>query len=146
MNSLSFIHKTIGENYTLEKSIDNQFNRFTLVNNHLTERVTIDSNLSFNGAPFYQNLVILELKQERINRHSPVYQSLSSMGIHPMRLSKYCMGMAKSDASLKQNIFKSKFNKISKINNGLFFGSFGVLIVLIFIVVNNCGYDDFYQL
>ena len=117
MNSLSFIHKTIGENYTLEKSIDNQFNRFTLVNNHLTERVTIDSNLLFNGAPFYQNLVILELKQERINRQSPVYQSLSSMGIHPMRLSKYCMGMAKSDASLKQNIFKSKFNKISKINN-----------------------------
>jgi len=115
--SLSFIHKLTGKNYPLTKSINNQFNRFTLVNNQMTERVTIDSNLSYNAIPFDENLVILELKQSRHNRHSPVHESLKNMGVKPMRISKYCMGMAKNNPSLKQNSFKRKFKKITKITN-----------------------------
>lgn len=114
MKSLSFIQKLVGKSYSLKKSIDNQFNRFTLVNHLMTERVTIDLNLSYNNRLFNKDLVILELKQQRINRHSLVYQSLKHMGIHPMRVSKYCIGMAKNDPSLKQNIFKPKFKKINK--------------------------------
>ena len=115
IKSLSFIQKLVGKSYTLKKSINNQFNRFTLVNHLMTERVTIDLNLSYNNRPFKDDLVILELKQQRLNRHSAVFQSLKSMGIHPMRVSKYCIGMAKNDPSLKQNIFKRKFKKINKI-------------------------------
>ena len=77
----------------------------------MTERVTIDLNLSYNNRPFKDDLVILELKQQRLNRHSAVFQSLKSMVIHPMRVSKYCIGMAENDPSLKQNIFKRKFKK-----------------------------------
>lgn len=115
--SISFIHKLTGKNYPLTKSINNQFNRFTLVNNQMTERVTIDTNLSYNAIPFDENLVILELKQSRHNRHSPVHKSLKNMGVKPLRISKYCMGMAKNNPSLKQNSFKSKFKKITKITN-----------------------------
>ena len=115
--SLSFIHKLTGKNYPLTKSINNQFNRFTLVNNQMTERVTIDTNLSYNAIPFDENLVILELKQSRHNRHSLVHESLKNMGVKPMRISKYCMGMAKNNPSLKQNSFKRKFKKITKITN-----------------------------
>ena len=113
--SLSFIHKLTGENYPLKKSINNQFNRFTLVNNQMTERVTIDTSLSYNAIPFNENLVILELKQSRHNRQSSVHMSLKNLGIQPMRISKYCMGMAKNNPSLKQNSFKRKFKKITKI-------------------------------
>jgi hypothetical protein len=115
--SISFIHKLTGKNYPLTKSINNQFNRFTLVNNQMTERVTIDTNLSYNAIPFDENLVILELKQSRHNRHSPVHKSLKNMGVKPLRISKYCMGMAKNNPSLKQNSFKIKFKKITKITN-----------------------------
>jgi hypothetical protein len=113
--SLSFIHKLTGKNYPLKKSINNQFNRFTLVNNQMTERVTIDTSLSYNSITFNENLVILELKQSRHNRHSSVYTSLTNLRIRPMKISKYCMGMAKNNPSLKQNSFKRKFKKITKI-------------------------------
>jgi hypothetical protein len=83
----------------------------------MTERVTIDTNLSYNAIPFDENLVIIELKQSRHNRYSSVHSSLKNLGIQPMRISKYCMGMAKNYPSLKQNSFKSKFKKITKITN-----------------------------
>ncbi len=114
-HAIAFIQKTIGQQYTLRKSIENQFNRFTLVNTHLKERVTFDLNLEFNHTSFNANMVIIEIKQAKLNRASPIFAALRSLRVYPNRISKYCLGMAKHDPLLKQNNFKPKFQKINKI-------------------------------
>ena len=110
-----FIKKVTGRDFTLKKSLENNFNRFTLANTQWNERVTVDTNIGFNGRDLNTNLVVIELKQANLNRHSPVFAALKQMGIHPYGFSKYCIGMAAENQELKQNIFKPKFLKIDKI-------------------------------
>ena len=116
--SIEFIQKTTQETYHLEPVIWNQFNRITLVNKAAKERLTIDLNLKFkkNGSfKTYENLVIIELKQERFNRSSPIVQELKSKQINPYSISKYCIGMISIYDDLKYNRFKEKLIKIKKI-------------------------------
>ena len=110
-----FIAKTTSQNIDLKKSIENKFNRFTLVHTEIKERVTVDINLSYNGTIFNKDLVIIELKQPRLNRQSPVFQALKKRSTNPYSISKYCIGMAQTNPELKQNIFKPKFLKINKL-------------------------------
>jgi hypothetical protein len=111
----NFIQNTTGQSIALEKSIENLFNRFTLVSTQMQERVTFDTNLSYNGDIFNKDLVIIELKQAKLNRLSPLFKALKSKRIHPYSISKYCIGMASLNPDLKQNIFKPKFLKIKKL-------------------------------
>ncbi|WP_445956435.1 polyphosphate polymerase domain-containing protein [Yeosuana sp.] len=116
--SLEFIQHTTQETFELKPIIWNQFNRVTLVNKTAKERLTIDVNLSFkkNGTlKTYDNLVIIELKQERFNRSSPIVQQLKSKQINPYSISKYCIGMIGIYNELKYNRFKEKLLKINKI-------------------------------
>ena len=113
--AITFVTQTTAKQITLHKSIENQFNRFTLVSTALQERVTMDTNLSYNGVIFNKNLVIIELKQEKLNRLSPLFQALKAQSINPYSISKYCIGMASTNADLKQNLFKPKFLKINKL-------------------------------
>ncbi len=125
--SLEFIKKTVHKDFELTPAIRTDFNRFTLVNNVDKERVTIDLNLEFNikdsleytgnsvdDAP-YKGLVIVEVKQERFDRRSPVVCALKRYRIHPYSLSKYCIGMLCHYKDLKQNAFKRKLLKIKKV-------------------------------
>ncbi|PCJ64797.1 MAG: VTC domain-containing protein [Bacteroidetes bacterium] len=114
-NSSKFIADITGEHLSLKKSIENQFSRFTLINKQLKERVTFDLNLSYNNVPFNDDLVIIELKQEKLNRLSPLFTTLKTRSINPYSISKYCIGMASTNSNLKQNLFKSKFLKIDKL-------------------------------
>ena len=117
-NSIEFIKKTTNESYDLEPIIWNEFNRVTLVNKAAKERLTIDLNLSFKkDGKFktYSDLVIIELKQERFNRSSPIVQELKSKQINPYSISKYCIGMISIYNNLKYNRFKEKLIKINKI-------------------------------
>ena len=55
------------------------FNRFTLVSNDQAERITIDSDIVFRSGRKEEDLgdlCIMEVKQERINRNSPLLQAL----------------------------------------------------------------------
>ncbi|MBP0903325.1 polyphosphate polymerase domain-containing protein [Mariniflexile gromovii] len=116
--SRAFIKKTTQETFDLEPIIWNQFNRVTLVNKTDKERLTIDLNLSFKKNDLfktYNNLVIIELKQERFNRNSPIVQELKSKQINPYSISKYCIGMISIYDNLKYNRFKEKLIKINKI-------------------------------
>ncbi|MCF6308349.1 MAG: polyphosphate polymerase domain-containing protein [Flavobacteriaceae bacterium] len=118
-NSNSFIEKITTKNYTLEPSLWNSFRRITLVNKKAKERVTIDVDLSFSinvKEKKYDDLVIVELKQERYNRNSPIVESLKKNGFLPYSLSKYCVGMINLYDNLKQNRFKEKLIKINKIS------------------------------
>ena len=108
---------------SLQPALNNHFRRITLVNKAKTERLTIDSQLSFhnlvNGAEKDMgNLVVIELKRDgRVP--SPVLQMLRQLHIHPHSFSKYCMGSALTNPQLPCNRFKSKLIEIKKIvNNG----------------------------
>lgn len=113
--STDFITHTTAADYTLTTALENKFNRFTLVNLALQERVTVDLNLAYDGQVLHKDLAIIELKQPKLNRLSPIFKTLKAHGIHPYSISKYCMGMATLNKDIKQNLFKPKFLKIKKI-------------------------------
>jgi hypothetical protein len=112
---LQFIADTSGHHYDLSPTIVNEFNRFTLVDHHMRERATIDLNLRFNNEEFDEDLVIVELKQERLSRQSPMFQILKKNRVYPKSMSKYCIGVAAHFPNLKQNNFKPRFRAIEKL-------------------------------
>ena len=118
-SSLQFIGANSAYLYNhLQRRIDNQFSRITLVNRQMTERLTIDTNLQFCNLHTgivctLEGLVIIELKRDG-NTFSPVSEMLRQLRIHPNGFSKYCMGMALTDERLKQNRFKPRLRNIYK--------------------------------
>lgn len=113
--SKNFIKTTSQIAKPIHVTLINRFNRISLVNLGINERVTVDSNLSYNNLYQKEGLVIIELKQEKLNRKSPLFQVLKSMSVHPYSISKYCIGMATIHTELKQNNFKRKIQTIKKI-------------------------------
>ncbi len=116
---LQFIAKTTGENIELTEALWNEFSRITLVNKTAAERITIDFNLSFYTSEKkypLSNIVIAEVKQERVNLNSPLIRILKSYGIRQTSLSKYCVGSLYCYDGLKYNSFKEKLLKIDKLN------------------------------
>ena len=97
------------------------FRRITLVNRQKTERLTIDMNLVWENQlsgvkKTYDDLVIIELKRDG-NAPSPMREIMQTLRIHPLKISKYCVGTALTTPGLKQNRFKAKIRKIEKILN-----------------------------
>lgn len=116
--SIKFIEKVTTKSFDLKPIVWNKFNRITLVNKTEKERLTIDLNLSFkmnNKLKNYHDLIIIEVKQERINRNSIIIKTLKNVGVLPYSISKYCIGMANLYKDLKYNNFKQKQLKINKI-------------------------------
>lgn len=113
-NGMSFVTKITRQGLDLKQTITNRFNRLTLVGNNRQERVTIDFNLTYNGNSFNNRLAIIELKQEKLDRSSPLFRQLKVRNIHPYSISKYCIGMATTHPELKQNYFKRKIQTIKK--------------------------------
>jgi hypothetical protein len=115
----AFLKKWIPEHHSeLKHSLKNQFQRITLVNKNLPERLTIDLNLSFeynNKEIALSDHVVLELKQEKFNRKSFILTLLRLKGLRPIRVSKYCMGLLLLEDNLKYNRFKSRLLQLNKI-------------------------------
>ena len=104
---------------TLRPVLNNHFSRITLVNKAKTERLTIDSALTFNNLVSGRqkdmgDLVIIELKRDGLCC-SPVLEMLRQLHIHPHGFSKYCMGSALTNEQLPVNRFKRKLIEINKI-------------------------------
>lgn len=104
---------------TLKEQIENNFERITLVNKAKTERLTIDTNLRFRNLQTGEEkdlcgLVVIELKRDGA-MHSPVLDMLRGLRIKPMGFSKYCMGMAMTNGSIKRNLFIPRLRRIAKI-------------------------------
>lgn len=102
----------------LKECIENRFNRVTLVNKGRTERLTLDTSLRFNNLSSSNQLglpdiAIIELKRDG-NVPSPITDMLASLRIRPSGFSKYCMGMALTDSSLRQNRFKPRLRAIAR--------------------------------
>ena len=115
-----FIQGLTGQTFDdIMPTVENQFQRITLVNYGKTERLTIDFNVRFHN---YEtdtdaqtgDLVIIELKRDG-NVFSPILDMLRKVRIKPHGFSKYCIGSAMTNGELKNNNFKFKMITISKL-------------------------------
>ena len=117
--SLQFISDVIPNDILLIKKLWNSFNRITLVNKTDKERLTLDIGLGFQWNEedlSLENVIIGEVKQEKVNRKSPFMKLIKENGVRPMRVSKYCIGAKLLYPDLKNNRFKQKHIHINKIN------------------------------
>ena len=106
----------------LQPVLSNHFNRITLVNKGMTERLTIDTALNFHNLLSGEDkdmgpLVVIELKRDGLV-YSPVLHMLRDLRIQPHGFSKYCMGSALTGENhLPVNRFKCKLREINKLVN-----------------------------
>ena len=101
-------------------TVVNHFNRFTLVDHGLKERVTTDFNISFTDKLrniFLNGLVIIEIKQARADKTSLIYQALKKNNIRPTSISKYCVGVSLLNDMSKNNNFKQILLQINKLSH-----------------------------
>jgi hypothetical protein len=108
----------------LRPKIYTDFSRITMVNNELSERVTIDLGLNFHQNGNLQevgNVVVIEFKREGTNKSSKLVDALEYSGVFPQSFSKYCIGRALIEKNLKSNNFKSRILTINKINDGKYY-------------------------
>lgn len=111
-----FYHSQIGQRAVqIQEKAASEYRRFTLVSKNQSERVTIDFSMKFGLGPksvLLPNQVIVELKQDGLNRNSEVFRLLKSKLIRPASLSKYCMGTALLNPDLKQNRLKKTLRNL----------------------------------
>lgn len=104
----------------LSAHLQNEFQRITLVNKEKTERLTIDINLCFhnhqNGnRADLSNIAIIELKRDG-RSISYMKDLLVRMQIRKCGFSKYCIGTALTDNTVRTNNIKERLRHIKKIN------------------------------
>lgn len=103
----------------LKHVLTNEFSRVTLVSKTDKERLTIDFSLSFIKNETIKdmgNLIIAEVKQEKVNRDSKIIKALKKEGIRQTNFSKYTSGAALLNPQLKYNKFKSNMLYLNSIN------------------------------
>ena len=114
-----FTFDTIGHSIDdLKISLIVDYNRISLVDKNLEERITIDMGLKAknkSGAKSFDRLIIVELKQSRYNPRSNFIKALRKYKVYETRFSKYCIGLIQIDNSLKHNRFKPQLIKLEKI-------------------------------
>ena len=103
----------------LSEHMENHFHRITLVNKAKTERLTIDTDLCFHNLVTGRDvdltgLAIIELKRDGL-QPSPVLGMLRELRIKPSGFSKYCMGSALTNPSLKRNNFKERLHMVERL-------------------------------
>jgi hypothetical protein len=119
----SFIREYLPVTSTLIKpAIINHFTRITLAGFELKERITIDFNISFSRPDMSEEimmpyLAIAELKKESHSDSSHFKGLIKQLNIYPNGFSKYCVGSALLNNSLKRNMIKPKLLLINKLEN-----------------------------
>jgi len=106
----------------LKPVLFSSFDRMTLVNIALQERVTIDINPAWffgDQRISLSHLVIMEIKSARTSNASGFGYLLREARVFPRRLSKYCIGTALLYPDIKHNRFKAKLLQIDKLNKNL---------------------------
>jgi len=104
---------------TLQPQLHTRFERITLVNRAKTERLTIDTALHWENVQTGQtaalgDAVVVELKRDG-NHPSMMLDILRTLRVKPMKISKYCIGVALTNPKVKNNRFRPKLRKLQKI-------------------------------
>ena len=107
---------------TLHPCLENHFTRITLVDKRMTERVTIDHNITFTNRATKKDadisdLLVIEVKHEIGAPMSDIERALHDIHILPRRMSKYCIGTALTNPNAKRNRFKPKLLYIEKLTH-----------------------------
>ena len=107
---------------SLHACLENRFERITLVDKGMSERVTIDSGIRFHNRATHldsdiSHLLVIEVKHEVGAPMSDIERALHTLHILPRRMSKYCIGTALTDPSIKHNRFKPKLLYIERIQS-----------------------------
>lgn len=117
-NELQFLEeRTPYRASQLKPAIFSKFNRITLANKEFTERVTIDLAPGFRNDQSeitLENLVIIEVKQNKSNKPAKIIQVLRSNKISDQSFSKYCIGRSMLEPTIKKNNFKPILLRINK--------------------------------
>lgn len=95
--------------------LENEFRRVTLVSEVRPERLTIDFGLAFraNGETvLLPGLVVVEVKEPGGTRESDFARALRARRIRPRRFSKYCIGIALTEADVKHNLFNPELRYV----------------------------------
>ena len=105
----------------LKPRLETLFDRITLVNAALTERLTIDTALRFVNhdtglTAGLGSAVIIELKQDG-RAESEMKGILLDRRVKPIRVSKYCIGTTITNAGVTSGRFKLKVRRIEKVIN-----------------------------
>lgn len=106
----------------LHPCLENSFERITLVDKGMSERITIDRGIRFHNRATgidadISPLLVIEVKHEVGAPMSDIERTLHDLHVLPRRMSKYCIGTALTDPSAKRNRFKPKLLFIDKISN-----------------------------
>lgn len=102
----------------LQPSVKIFYNRITLVHRGLSERITIDINLTISKdgrSRQFHNLVIAEVKQNK-TAASEFTNLMRELRVKQGGMSKYCIGVSNLVDVVKKNNFKEKNSKINKLN------------------------------
>ncbi len=113
-----YIKGIIGEEIDIKSKQWINFSRITFVHKTKKERLTIDVNLTFENekkSGDLKEIIIAEVKQERMSRSSDFMRIAKELHILPMRISKYCMSTLALNPTLKHNRFKKKKLFINKL-------------------------------
>ncbi len=113
-----YIKKIIGKKLVVNAKQWINFSRITLVHKTQKERLTIDINLTFENEKLsgeLKQIIIAEVKQEKMSRSSDFMKIAKEMSILPIRLSKYCITTLQLNPDVKQNRFKEKLLFINKL-------------------------------
>jgi len=120
--SQQFLHEKVADaSELLHPVITSLFTRITLVNNNLSERITVDFNIAYtnNDGRIIElpNIAVAEIKRDKATSQSVFHAVLKNSGIRQTGFSKYCLGAAILNGVPRKNNVKPILLKIKKIDN-----------------------------
>jgi len=106
----------------VKPAIITNFTRITLAGFKWNERITIDLNISFSTSENLREislpyLAIAELKKDGYSDYSGFRALVKQLNIYPAGFSKYCIGSALLNDSVKKNMIKPKLLLLNKLEN-----------------------------
>ncbi len=102
----------------LVENIEVQYKRITLYHKTNNEKITIDTNIRFQEdglSKSYNNVLILELKQEAFDKNIKTKNLLRDIGLRLNSCSKYCLGILNLREDVRHNRFKARLRILEKI-------------------------------
>jgi hypothetical protein len=103
---------------SLLPSLENQFRRITLVGIELPERITLDMDLQFTNDGSRHAIagaLVVEVKQARFFRRSPILQALARCRALSGSMSKYCIGTMLLRPELRHNRLRPTLARIARV-------------------------------
>ena len=100
----------------LEPALTTRYQRLTLVSGDMRERVTVDLVLTCrqeDRARAFPSVAIVEVKQT-VRARTPIMEALSALNLHRQSISKYCVGIAGLEPTVKANLFRPVFRRLDE--------------------------------